>query len=251
MICAGIVVLTLIGIALLTAAYKSRTSSINNTGLAGINIFEDFLNTTTGTAFKPYLGGTGLIAQGGQTNGTFGQDLSTILVLNTNAAADLAAMAVSADGITNSFRVVTGSATTMATYLGIETDPGSITYSLSFGLASAVDPTTADEASYFLYDKATSNNWIAVRTIGGVATQTVTNVPVAFDEINTFKIIVTTSRSIFYIGGTLVANVSTGGTSEQSLTPVYRLKQTSNGHTYVDIDYCWLIHQLPSPRPSP
>lgn len=244
-------VLLILGIAAITSAYKSRTSTVTNTSLSGVNIFEDFLNITQGTAYTTKLTGTGTVQQGAQLSQAVGQNFSTIMALNTNAASDVSGVSVNSGGSANAFRIVDGSASTMAAYGGFELFPAAQTYTLQIGMASSNHPSTADDAAYFIYDHSTSNFWQCVRTVNGVKTTTLTAlVPDA--NFHTFKVIVTNSRCFYYYDAVLVATITAGGTRDSEQSPTVYMNQSAGGSgLYFDLDYIWMIHILPVPRPSP
>lgn len=237
--------LFLFGATLVVAAYKSRVTRTAETGLAGINYFEDFMLGVTGAAYEAYTTGTGSV--NGQVfsdaAGTFRSTTVLLSILNDGDEA-----AVTGGWLS----MAEGSSSTWAADLAIRYPEWDQT--LIFGLiGSFIDPQIPLNGAWFKFDPTVSNNWIIVRMVDGTPSQTVTSVPVTGD-FTRLKMVYDCDRVVFFINAEQVGNVSTGGQNTTSVRPSMRALLTDtdlSAVSYTYIDYSWTQYQFPSPRPNP
>lgn len=246
-------VLLILGIAAITAAYKSRTSTLTNTGLAGINQFEDFMNSITGTAFTSSTGGAGDVLQGALTN------RSTVVEFTNSTASSIATMKMGP----NSFNMTTNEVLTLSTDHCLF-GSGTPTSTFVFGCLNITSPVDLfSEGAYFMADLSVSNNWICVRNgTGSSTTQVVTDVPVDLvagagleGSFHRLKIVSTNTRSLFYIDAVLVASItSIEWTQAIAVNIVTDLRTSASGAASITrayVDYIQTIFQLATPRLTP
>ena len=114
----------------------------------------------------------------------------------------------------------------------------------------AADPT---DGVYFLYDRLTNVNWLAVTASNGVRTLTNTGIAVAAGVYNKLKIIVNYNgtAAYFYINGVLVAtntlNIPTGaGRNTGYFTNI--IKSAGLTARYFHSDWHWLHYDLTASR---
>lgn len=250
-----LVLVLILGIAVLVAAYKRRISAVS-TGLGGINDFEDFINGIEGT---PYMSD---IVAGGSVRQAPWLDASTLVRLHNDSSGDTAGISTNDPNGPGCLSVVNGSASTIACSLELVGVSANTPHSrFLYGFSSEVRPFAAGGFdSYLKADRSVSNFWIAYRGNAGGGTSVVTTVPVDINsgsdtasDFITLKVITNLRSSYFYINGVLVATISTDWSASQPrIAPVASLNSTGTPDIQnVYIDYSWLIHELPFFRPSP
>lgn len=244
-------ILVILGVILLTAAYKRRNSTITQSGLSGVNLFEDFLNGTNGTAYTTSLANSGNITQGQLTN------RSTCVEFTNSVTTDVATMKTGS----YTFVMTTGEVLSIATDHCLFGSGTAFTRFL-FGTLNITAPVDIFQAgAFFMADFSVSNNWICVRTdSNGVSSTTVTTVPVDLTagggltgSFHRLKIISTNSRSLFYYDAVLVASIANTWVDDTIMNTVVDLR-TSGGAASISrayLDYVQTIFQLSAPRPTP
>lgn len=239
------------GIAKLTAAYKSRINTIQQTGLSGINYFEDFINGIQGTAYNQYVLGGGNVIQGG--TGGSAVPRPTLVRLHTSSSADVAAITAYAplvgnDACLNSTFGVVITLGTDLTFNGTSTGTDKFTWGLC-------DDITLNKGTYFKVDFSVSNNWICVRNANGsTPSQQITTIPVDLvtNDFTRLKVVHTSTTSLFYINAVLVATIQATQPADYYIVPIaYLLAGSAVNIPSVWIDYHWLVVQLASPRLAP
>lgn len=96
-----------------------------------------------------------------------------------------------------------------------------------FGLLNNHVPAdTVTNGAAFVYDSATSNNWIARVVVGGVTTNVITSVTVKKTTDTYLRVIITTGRCLFYINNALVANISASPTASATYIMSFGLTKT-------------------------
>lgn len=241
------IVLVILGIILLAAAYKQRNSTITHTSLAGVNEFEDFLNSTNGTAYTTSVANAGSVSQGQLAN------RSTLVKMVATADSDVATMKTGS----TTFVLTTGEVLTISSDIALF-GSGPPHTRFIFGLLNITAPVDIFQAgAFFMADISVSNNWVCVRTdSSGTSNQTVTNVPVSLTssglvgDFQRLKLISLNDRSLFFIDGNLVANISNTWDQATVMNILADLR-TSGGTadiTSVYIDYISTVFQLATPR---
>lgn len=239
----------LLGLIALAVAYKRRLTTVTETGLEGINYFEDFFDQVNGTPYSSASSGTGAVG----TVLTAPDDRSTFVALTISGSGAGSAKFYLPRVITSNDDTVT----TVSTEMFINTlSTGSNQVRLLWGSSANVDfdqslPTAAWQ---FVYDKTISDNWVcrAVTDASGLAfTQVLTDVPVVANEYIRLKIQRGGGFAYFFVDEVNVATIADVFAS----TSLY----IGGQQTYVAgspiitsaFDYNWLVHKFAAPRTSP
>lgn len=240
----------LLGASLVTAAYKSRISRISETGLAGVDYFEDFINGNNGTAFVE-SGSEGSI-EGGAT-----ENRSTLVRINLQPNSSAKNLTIQESGFS---LVEDGSVLTAAFDVSLRGPGGTAHSVVRIGTGAMTNPSGA-KAAYFLADRSISNFWICVRQDDdGTPTNVVTTVPIelitsdfAEATFTRLKIITNNSRSVFFIDAVQVAEIAVPWDNAFPGVGFHISSDVAGAGDILEIraDYAWITYQLPIPRQQP